>query len=151
MIKTTFREHHLFTILFKYENQVLPLDRFLKEYFRFHKAIGSKDRKILCENIYSMVRWKGLLDYLCDEPVSWEARYQKLSQIKPTHFFDNTEIPLHIRLSFPKELFSLIVESLGEEKARFFCQISNSTAPITVRVNLLKTSRENLLKIWESQ
>lgn len=151
MIKKTFREHHLLTILSEYESQQLPLDRFLKDYFRFHKAIGSKDRKVLCENIYSMVRWKGLLDYLCDKPTSWEARYQKLSQIKPDHFFDDEQIPLHIRLSFPKELLSLIVESLGEEKARFFCRTSNSTAPITVRVNLLKTSRENLLKIWEPQ
>lgn len=150
MIKKTFREHHLFTILSEYENQLLPLDRFLKEYFRFHKAIGSKDRKVLCENIYSLVRWKGLLDYLCDQPISWETRYQKLVQIKPDHFFDDAQIPLHIRLSFPKELFSLIVESLGEEKARFFCRASNSTAPIAVRVNLLKTSRENLLKAWEN-
>ncbi|HEV3269057.1 MAG TPA: RsmB/NOP family class I SAM-dependent RNA methyltransferase [Candidatus Rhabdochlamydia sp.] len=151
MIKKTFREHHLFTILSEYENQALPLDRFLKEYFHFHKAIGSKDRKILCENIYSIVRWKGLLDYLCDKPISWETRYQKLSQIKPDHFFDNAQIPLHIRLSFPKELFSLIVDSLGEEKARFFCRSSNSIAPITVRVNLLRTSRENLLKAWENE
>ncbi|MDR2539179.1 MAG: RsmB/NOP family class I SAM-dependent RNA methyltransferase [Chlamydiales bacterium] len=151
MTKKTFREHHLFTILSAYENQTLPLDRFLKNYFRFHKAIGSKDRKVLCEHIYSMIRWKGLLDYLCNKPISWESRYQKLIQIKPDHFFDDTQIPLHIRLSFSKELFFLIVESLGEEKARFFCRASNSTAPITVRVNLLKTSRENLLKAWKNE
>lgn len=150
MIKKSFREYHLFNILSEYERQTLPLDRFLKEYFRFHKAIGSKDRKVLCENIYSIIRWKGLLDYLCDKPISWEARYQKLTQIKPECFFDNAQIPLHIRLSFPKELFSLIVDSLGEEKARFFCRASNSTAPIAIRVNLLKTSRENLLKAWEN-
>ncbi len=150
MIKKSFREYHLFNILSEYERQTLPLDRFLKEYFRFHKAIGSKDRKVLCENIYSMIRWKGLLDYLCNKPISWEARYQKLIQIKPDCFFDSDQIPLHIRLSFPKELFSLITESLGEEKARFFCRASNSTAPIAIRVNLLKTSRENLLKAWEN-
>lgn len=150
MIKKSFREYHLFNILSEYERQTLPLDRFLKEYFRFHKAIGSKDRKVLCENIYSIIRWKGLLDHLCNKPISWEARYQKLMQIKPDHFFDSEQIPLHIRLSFPKELFSLIIESLGEEKARFFCRASNSTAPIAIRVNLLKTSRENLLKAWEN-
>lgn len=151
MTKKTFREHHLLTILSKYENQMLPLDHFLKKYFHVHKAIGSKDRKVLCENIYSMIRWKDLLDYLCNKPISWETRYRKLIQIKPDHFFDNAQIPLHIRLSFPKELFSLIVESLGEEKARFFCRASNSTAPITVRVNLLKTSRKKLLKTWEKK
>lgn len=151
MIKKSFREYHLLTILSEYDKrQTLPLDRFLKEYFCFHKALGSKDRKVLCENIYSLIRWKGLLDYLCNKPISWEARYQKLTQIKPDHFLDNAQIPLHIRLSFPKELFSLIVESLGEEKARFFCRASNSSAPIAIRVNLLKTSRENLLKAWKN-
>lgn len=148
MIKKSFREHHLFTILSEYERQMLPLDRFLQEYFRFHKAIGSKDRKVLCENIYSIIRWKGLLDYLCKKPISWEARYQKFMQLSPGCLIENPDIPLHVQLSFPKELFTLIVESLGEEKARLFCHASNSTAPITIRVNLLKTSRENLLKIW---
>lgn len=150
MIKKSFREYHLFTILSEYERQLLPLDRFLREYFHVHKAVGSKDRKILCENIYSIIRWKGLLDYLCCKPISWETRYQKFMQFSPDHFLENSEIPLHIRLSFPKELFNLILESLGEEKARAFCRTSNSEAPITIRVNLLKTSRENLLKIWEN-
>lgn len=150
MIKKSFREHHLFTILSEYEAQLLPLDRFLSEYFRAHKAVGSKDRKVLCENIYSIIRWKGLLDYLCCKPISWEARYQKFMQFSPDRFFEDSEIPLHIRLSFPKELFNLIVRSLGEEKARAFCKTSNAEAPITIRVNLLKISRENLLKIWEN-
>lgn len=150
MIKKSFREHHLFTIFSEYEGQTLPLDRFLKEYFRSHKAIGSKDRKVLCENIYSIIRWKGLLDYLCTKPISWETRYQKFLQLSLDSLMENPEIPLHVRLSFPKELFTLIVESLGEDKARLFCYTSNSTAPVTIRVNLLKTSRENLLNLWEN-
>lgn len=146
-----FREYHLFQILAWLEQQTLPLDAFLRNYFREHKAVGSKDRKIICEHLYALIRWKGLLDYLCSDRPTTEQRYRALLSPAFERAKGDLAIPPHIRLSFPKSFYDLLVTSLGEVKALAFCKTSNEQAPTTVRVNLLKTTREALLKQWKGR
>ena len=149
MVKN-YREHHILTIFAAYEEQQAPLDLFLKYYFKAHKAIGAKDRKVIAETVYGISRWRGLLDHLSSKPSSWENRYQRFLHFSPhEHLLDET-IPLHVRLSFPKKLFELLRESLGQEKAREFCLASNESAPTTIRVNALKIERSALLSSWQS-
>jgi 16S rRNA (cytosine967-C5)-methyltransferase len=150
MSKLPYRQHHLFEILKEYEIQNLPLDYFISTYFRRNKSLGPKDRAFLAEIIYGMVRWRGLLDYLCEKPVTWEKRWDIYSRFELVKFIDKAEIPLHIRLSFPKVLFDLIIKSHGLEKGSDLCRISNQPAPTSVRANLLKTTREALIEKWNS-
>ena len=42
-----------------------PLDLALSDYFRSHKSIGAHDRRTIGETLYSMVRWKSLIDHIC--------------------------------------------------------------------------------------
>lgn len=51
-------------------------------------------------------------------------------------------------MSFPKELFDLITNSFGMEKTIEYCKVMNERAPLTVRTNLLKTSREELYSLF---
>lgn len=148
-MKRPFREHHIIQALEGYDQQHLPLDLFLSNYFREHKALGSKDRGYIAETIYSMIRWKALLDYLCDEPINWEKRLEINERIDVHHYLSKNEIPLHIRLSFPKVLFDMIAQSYDPEKTRELCLVSNTQAPATIRVNSLKTTRENLFDQWK--
>ncbi len=149
-MKRPFREHHTLEILYTYDIQAGPLDLFLRNYFRAHKAIGAKDRKVIAETIYGIIRWQGLLDFLIEKPISWEKRYRHFHQFSPEKYLSDTNIPLHIRLSFPQSFFQLLKDNLGEERAIAFCLASNEPAPTTVRVNLLKTSLANLLDQWAS-
>ncbi len=146
-MNSKFIEHHIFSILNSIQTK--PLDVFLSHYLRKHKNIGSKERAAICEPIYGMIRWRGLLDYLSKGPASWESRYKIYSSINPLDYAADTTIPPHIRVSFPKELFQLIANAFGEEKAMAFCLISNTKAPTTIRANALKITREALLKKWE--
>ncbi len=148
-MKEYFREHHLFAILDQYETQGAPLDLFLKNYFRKHHAVGAKDRKFICETLYQMIRWRGLLDHFSEKPVSWKKRYACLQGFSPKTTLDDPRIPQHIRVSFPKLFFDLLEHSLGTEKAWAFCLASNETAPTTVRSNSLKITRDALLQQWE--
>ncbi len=150
-MKIAFREHHLFSILSAFEEQTLPLDVFLRYYFRTHSAVGSKDRKMLCDAIYGMIRWLGLLDYLSGGPASWEKRWKCFSNFAPEKHIHDASIPAHIRVSFPKGLYTFLEESLGKEAAFAFCLSSNEPAPTTVRVNALKISRDALLQQWHRQ
>ncbi len=146
-----FREHHLLQSLFAFDKQTLPLDVFLRRYFQTHKAVGSKDRKEICETIYGMIRWRGLLDHFAKEPLNWENRLAAFQTFSPHESHRDLSIPTHIRASFPKTFYQLLSDSLGEEKAFEFCLICNETAPTTVRVNLLKTTREALLEKWRGK
>jgi 16S rRNA C967 or C1407 C5-methylase (RsmB/RsmF family) len=147
--KVSFREHHLIQILELFEDQHLPLDLFLSNYFRSHKAIGSKDRKFIADTVYGIIRWKGLLDYLCQRS-SWEERYKTFCSFNVDTLLVDQRIPPHIRASFPKVLFQFLSESFGEEKALELCLISNTPAPVTLRVNTLKISRDDLIKKWKN-
>ncbi|MFQ5729654.1 MAG: RsmB/NOP family class I SAM-dependent RNA methyltransferase [Waddliaceae bacterium] len=148
MLKRPFREHHILKLLKGYEAQHLPLDLFLSHYFRANKALGSKDRAVITETIYAMVRWKGLLDHLCQKPPAWEKRLDKFHHFQPEEYLNRPNIPEHVRLSFPKTLYHLILDSFGEEKARELCLVSNQPAPTTVRINPLKTTRKEMLNLW---
>lgn len=144
-----FRKHHLLEIFDQSEKSRLPFDAFLRDYFRKNKAIGSKDRQEVCETLYGMVRWRGLLDHLCDRPINWKKRLDIYQQINPNDFLNEKTIPIHVRLSFPKFIFDTLKEAYGEKKAIELCLNSNETAPTTVRVNPAKIERDDLLKHWK--
>lgn len=147
----SFRERHLYSIVSSYETQSLPLDVFLKNYFKSHKSIGSHDRKYLAETLYGMIRWQGLLDYLCTNDRTWKSRYEVYKSISPQDFITDETIPLHIRVSFPKSYFSLLSDTLGNTQATHFCLESNFAAPTTVRANALKISRDTLISLWKDK
>jgi 16S rRNA (cytosine967-C5)-methyltransferase len=149
MNKLPFREHHLYQLLEGYDQQTLPLDLFISHYFRQNKALGSKDRGFIAETVYSLIRWKGLLDYLSPED-SWPKRHETFLHLDWDSVLQRTDIPLHIRLSFPKPLLDLIVASHGLEKGCAICRASNGPAPTMVRVNTLKTTRDSLLQNWQA-
>lgn len=146
-----FREYHLFHLLQAYEKQALPLDLFISHYFRAHKALGSKDRGFIAETAYALIRWLALLDYLSSAPLSWETRYQIYQTLDLDAILHHSDIPLSTRVSFPPSLFDLIVKDYGVEQAIQLCLISNTPAPTTIRVNRLKTTRDQLLRHWEKQ
>lgn len=144
-----FREYHLFSLLEAYDNQTLPLDLCINQYFRQHVALGSKDRGFIAETVYALVRWQGLLDHLTFD-ASWRKRYELFTEIDVNEYIHHEEIPPHIRVSFPKYLFDLFCKDYGQEKALELCLICNTPAPTTVRVNTLKTTRDALLEKWNS-
>lgn len=144
----SFREHHLLALLKGYSTQILPLDLFISHYFRKHSALGSKDRAFIAENIYALIRWQGLFDYLAPS-ASWEDRLATFQKINLVEIQQREDIPLAKRVSFPENLFQLITDNFGLEKGKELCLISNTAAPTTVRANALKISRDDLLKRWE--
>ncbi len=140
----TFRNYHLLSILKEFTNKDIPLDAFLRNYFKKNKSVGSKDRKDICENLYKLIRWKGLIDFLCTNPITWEKRIEKLLNFDFKKYLSDNSIPLHVRLSFPKNYFDKVKESYNEQKAMEFCLTSNEVAPTTVRCNLIKTTPDIL-------
>lgn len=150
-MKIPFVEHHLFQILKRFDQQWLPLDLFLSHYFRSNKQLGSKDRQKIANSAFGMVRWKLLLDHLAGKDSSWESRFAIYKGFQPEAFLLVNTLPPHVRVSIPEPLFQLLVDAYGIEKALNLSQISNTQAPITVRTNTLKTTRDELFDLLSAQ
>ncbi len=150
MNKLPFRDYHILQLLKSWDgDERCPLDLSIHRYFKTHKALGSKDRAEIAETIYGMVRWLALIDFLVEGSASWTNRLELYRSFDPSVYQNDPAIPSHIKLSFPQDLYSLIVNSHGEEEAKKICWDCNFPAPTTVRANTLKTSRKKLLKLWD--
>ena len=80
-MQLSFRNRHIIFILKNFDIAKKPLDSFLRNYFRKNKSIGSKDRKFIAESIYEIIRYKGILDYLSESPITWEKRLNTYQNI----------------------------------------------------------------------
>jgi 16S rRNA (cytosine967-C5)-methyltransferase len=150
-MKYSFCDNHILLILKQYQPQNKPLDAFLSIYLRNNKSIGSKDRKYIANTCYGIIRWQGLLDYLVSSPITLEKRLEKYLEVQSccSKYVDDTTIPLHIRLSFPKTYFTQLQNNFNIDKVIEYCLISNTQAPTTIRVNLLKAQRQQLYDSWK--
>jgi 16S rRNA (cytosine967-C5)-methyltransferase len=146
-MRQSFVEYHLFECLREFDAQNRPLDGYLRDYFYRHRALGAHDRRQMSERCYRLVRWRGLLDRFVEGVPNWERRNSVLMAISPEELIDES-LPLHIRWSVPKWLMDRLVMAFGQEGAQILCRVSNQQAPTTLRVNGLKTSRQQLIEQW---
>jgi len=141
---TPFRRRHTLALLNELSASRLPLDTAMNLYFRANRSIGSKDRLAISTAIYTLVRWQGTIDSQLSQPITWEKRLNALETIDLKKISEEASLPLHVRCSFPKVLFHLFAEAYGDAEAFRLCLILNERAPLTLRANTLKTSREEL-------
>lgn len=145
-MKESFFDYHIQTIFQNLSESNKPLDLLMSEYFRAHKNLGSTDRRVIGDTVYGMVRWKSLIDHF--SPDDRIAFYRSINWGKVTH---DDSIPVAARLGLPEYVYSRFCTSFGKEQAHLLGQILNQPAPTTIRVNLLKTSREKLLHLLENR
>ncbi len=132
-----FREHHLNILLEKSRSEKTPIDVLLRHYFRLNKALGSKDRAWVSETFYNYIRWKNLYDEL------------KLDPMSPLP--ESTGLDLYLQLGAPQKLIDILTKVYGEEKMGEICRVNQTRAPVTIRTNTLKISRDALLQKLSAQ
>lgn len=142
-MKLPFREFHLTQLFNEYKEKNLPLDLVVHHYFKGHKALGPKDRAFVADAIFNIVKWKGLLEYLnIFDPL--EA-IVFLGSDKFAEALQNQDIPAYAKGSCPEVLFDKLKETFGETKAAELSQVFNTKAPVAIRVNTLKVTRDELV------
>ncbi len=124
MTRLPFRDFHIVQILKAFRGESCPLDLFISRYFREHKSLGSSDRAVIAESVYDTVRQWGL-----------EANYLEVHGLKN-----------NLRGTLPPVLFNLLHKHFGEEGALSLAEELNRRAPTTIRANLLKITRDQLLE-----
>lgn len=139
-----FRQNHLLLLLEGYEAQNAPIDFYVSCYFRSNKALGSKDRAFISEEVYRLIRWRALCDHFLATP-DWQKRIDWMQQGDPKRFLHDESLPLHVRYSMPKELLDELIASWGLDKAKAIALACLEPAPTCIRANTLKITRDELL------
>lgn len=149
-MRLPFCDHHISAFLDGYENSKKPLDLALSEYFRAHKSIGAHDRRAMGETLYGMVRWKTLIDHLSPSP-HFLDRLFCFRKMFTDGRADNPSIPEAARLGINDFVYDRLCAAYGKEKTILICRILNSQAPVTIRANLLKTTRDQLFELLKTK
>jgi 16S rRNA (cytosine967-C5)-methyltransferase len=142
-----------------------PADVTLSYFFRGHPKIGSRERGVIAEAVYGLLRNKsaytnfsesgsgsamrrlsllGLADAvgidaiggLSEEEKEWLMRVMQI---------DRSNLPLLLRTNLPQWLLDKLIARYGEEETIRIAEGLNRPAPLDLRVNVLKNSREEAL------
>ncbi|WP_394779201.1 RsmB/NOP family class I SAM-dependent RNA methyltransferase [Undibacterium sp.] len=142
-----------------------PADVTLSRYFRDHPRLGSRERGVIAEAIYGLLRNKsvytnfsesgsgspmrrltllGLADAagvdalggLSDEEIQWLERVMQI---------DRSHLSLTMRSNMPAWIWDKFVGKLGEEEALKLAESLNTPAPLDLRVNTMKANREDVV------
>ncbi len=146
-----FRQYHIVKIFSEWEEETeTPFDLHLHRYAKSHHQLGSKDRKVIRETCFQLLRWKRLLDQE-KTPLSWEERLKVFLEKGIESLENNGTLSLATRCSLPEWIFAKLEKAYGKEKAFEIGQTLNERAPFTIRANKIKTTREALFEELPSE
>ncbi|HTH43908.1 MAG TPA: RsmB/NOP family class I SAM-dependent RNA methyltransferase [Oxalicibacterium sp.] len=138
-----------------------PADVTLSRYFREHPKLGSRERGVIAEAVYGLLRNKsvythfaeagsgpamrrmallGLADAvgvdalggLSEEETQWLTRVMQI---------DRANLPVALRANLPSWLYDKLVARDGEQQTLALADAMNQPAPLDLRVNALKMTR----------
>ncbi|HEY3644752.1 MAG TPA: RsmB/NOP family class I SAM-dependent RNA methyltransferase [Gammaproteobacteria bacterium] len=150
-----------------------PADHIIDQYFRAHRQMGSKDRGFAAETVYGCLRRKGELEALmapclpggldAPEHARWLVATYLLKHsgwsgraLADAGFRDADalvtrvrsvkaeELPFSARINMPEWLAEKLVAQYGEAGAVSLSEALNRPAQVGIRVNTLRTSRDEL-------
>jgi 16S rRNA (cytosine967-C5)-methyltransferase len=82
--------------------QSTPLDYYLRNYLKQHKSIGQNDRLKISDAVYSLVRYKDLLELGRSSKEGWDKRISVLEDNQIPALQKNGSFSQWQRVSVPK-------------------------------------------------
>lgn len=150
----------------------LPADTVLQQFFRKHRKMGKRDRAFVAETVYGMLRHYRCLAYaarrrandlrfltllylnvfgfdqaLLDLPVRPSERSAleaAARRFRDPSLPDDPVAALGLRYSLPDWLVAAWLDTLPREAVEARCAALKRPAPLTIRVNTLKTDRKTV-------
>ena len=139
-----------------------PADGTLSRYFREHARLGGRERGVIAEAVYGLLRNKavfanfsesgagapmrrltllGLADAVGVESLGGLSE-EETAWLRRTAEIDRNTLPAEMRSNLPKWLFDKLVARDGEAEALALAEAMNRPAPLDLRVNSLKATRD---------
>lgn len=137
-------------------------DKALEKVFKQNPQWGSRDRRFVAEGVYDIVRNFRLYSELAESPGNfwfitavWLVvknveipNWQEFKHVNSAYILarkENLRSDLRVYESFPDWLWELGQKELGEELWQQQVIAMSKPAPVFLRVNTLKTSKQNLI------
>jgi 16S rRNA (cytosine967-C5)-methyltransferase len=145
-----------------------PADAVLSHYFRSNREVGARDRAFIAETAYAVLRRKRTLERLCGDRIT----AQRLVLISLTRIagYNNRQLAssldadevkwldalreinlepgtLSEQADLPDWLGERLAELMSDEEVMALARGMNQPAPLDLRVNPVKTTREAVLKV----
>jgi 16S rRNA (cytosine967-C5)-methyltransferase len=158
-----------------------PADRHIDLFFRSRKYLGSSDRRFIAETMYGMLRHKKRIEWivsvletknelrrLCGayllmnggatkgqlaEEINLPLEELSLieERVNRTPESGSRIEMLATAYSFPEWMIAGWRDEMGDEALEPLCTVLNTQAPMTIRVNTVKTSREECRRILSQE
>ncbi len=150
---------------------VSPADVTLKHFFRANPNLGARDRTVIAETVYAVLRRRRLLEYLVPHGVPRRlalAALVKLNGVSLTQIAplmkrgDETwlaaikatstdSLPFEIRADLPDWVIARLRRWLDDRQILELAQGLQGNAPLDLRVNTFKTRREAVLAALQKE
>ena len=139
-----------------------PADRVVSDFFRFHRALGPRERNTLAETTYTVLRQRLLYQHLAQSGkgemerrlalLGWQGNAAflraaltetELHWMEQVATIDRATLPDKLRHNLPEWLAELLQAELGDE---FWPLVNSLNAPagLDLRVNAFKAKREDV-------
>ncbi|MDY7577909.1 RsmB/NOP family class I SAM-dependent RNA methyltransferase [Herbaspirillum sp. RTI4] len=142
-----------------------PADSTLSRYFREHPKLGSRERGVIAEAIYGLLRNKAVYTNFTESGVGAIMRRmtllgltdavgadslggvseEELEWLSRIGQIDREQLPPLMRSNLPQWLFDKLVARHGEEFVLKLAAALNQPAPLDLRVNTVKATREDVI------
>jgi len=139
-----------------------PADGVLSGFFRQHPQLGRQDRALVAETVYAVLRRRRLLEFILGGSAvrqlvlaAWAvllganireleavARRGDMEKIANAKRLAHGELPLAVACDLPDWLIAMLTAQYGEAELRALAAGLLQSAPLDLRVNIVKTSRD---------
>ena len=141
-----------------------PADKVIQRQLKTNRKWGSQDRRLFAEGLYDIVRWWRRLLFACD--LTWESEGKFAAALQAWCVINEIEAgknvprgptgeiesrwadagaPRAVRESIPDWMDAWGEDELGDEWPKILSAL-NSTAPVYLRANRLKTTPQDFVK-----
>jgi 16S rRNA (cytosine967-C5)-methyltransferase len=142
-----------------------PADVTLSRYFRDNPKLGGRERGVIAEAVYGLLRNKsvytnfaesgigpmmrrmallGLTDTVSVESIAGLSQ-EEVDWLNRTAQIDRNKLPLSMRANLPPWLLEKLVARDGEAAAMAMAEALNQPAPLDLRVNAIKANRDDVM------
>ena len=159
--------HHAQKLLSELLRSEFAADRVVADYFRQHRELGHADRSFVADAVFTVLRRKRSLSARCAgeltsrrlllaalaclqgmnrrelDAVLNEAESHWLAHAKAVQV---SELPAAVRLDLPDWLHALLSEQFAADEIEPLVAGLNQPAPLDLRVNALKSGRDEVLE-----
>ena len=140
-----FRRGHILALLQGFQQtHFTPLDRYIRGYLGRNKAIGAHDRREITQIVYEITRHQLYLETIVGSQ-AWEHMLDQYIEPEFNTKRLQSSFPPYIKHSFPLDLYETLRETHGDQTEALLAAL-NTRAPLTIRVNTLKTTLDDLIR-----